>query len=89
MKGADTKLIEEIDLRLFAIDPELIFIDNNRDTVAVYNNDKRELFDKEDEFERKKNLFDKQLETELAKHKQQQEKFIQDIGLHNAEIESI
>ena len=88
-KGADTKRIEEIDLRLSVIDPELIFIDNNRDIVAVYNNDKRELFDKEDEFKSKKNLFDKQLETELAKHKQQQEKFIQDIGLHNAEIESI
>ena len=88
-KGADTKRIEEIDLRLSVIDPELIFIDNNRDTVAVYNNDKRELFDKEDEFKSKKILFDKQLETELAKHKQQQEKFIQDIGLHNAEIESI
>lgn len=88
-KGADTKRIEEIDLRLSLIDPELIFIDNNRDTVAEYNKDKRELFDKEDEFKGKKTLFEKQLETELAKHKQQQEKFIQDIGLHNAEIESI
>ncbi len=88
-KGADTKRIEEIDLRLSVIDPELIFIDNNRDTVAVYNKDKRDLFDKEDEFKGKKTLFEKQLETELAKHKQQQEKFIQDIGLHNAEIESI
>ncbi|MBK7764028.1 MAG: hypothetical protein IPI46_11895 [Bacteroidetes bacterium] len=37
----------------------------------------------------KKSLFDKQLETELAKHKQQQEKFIYDIGVHNAEIDSI
>jgi hypothetical protein len=88
-KGADTKRIEEIDLRLSVIEPELIFIDNNRDKVAVYNNDKRELLDKEDEFKGKKNLLDKQLETELAKHKQQREKFIQDIGLHNAEIESI
>jgi hypothetical protein len=88
-KGADTKRIEEIDLRLSVIDPELIFIDNNRDIVAVYNNDKRELIDKEDEFKGKKNLLDKQLETELAKHEQQREKFIQDIGFHNAEIESI
>jgi hypothetical protein len=88
-KGADTKRIEEIDLRLSVIDPELIFIENNRDTVAEYNKDKRELFDKEDEFKGKKTILDKQLETELAKHKQQQEKFIQDIGLHEAEIESI
>jgi len=88
-KGADTKRIEEIDLRLSVIDSELIFIDNNRDTVAVYNNDKRELFDKEVEFKGKKTLFEKQLETELAKHKQQQDKLIQVIGLHNTEIESI
>lgn len=87
-KGADTKRIEEIDLRLSLIDRELIFIDNNRDTVAEYNKDKRELFDKEAEFKGKKTLFEKHLETELAKHKQQQEKFIQDIGLHNEEIES-
>lgn len=88
-KGADTKRIEEIDLRFSAIEPELVFIDNNRAIVAVYINHKSELLDKEDEFKGKKNLLDKQLETELAKHKQQREKFIQDIGLHNIAIESI
>lgn len=88
-KGADTKRIDEIDLRLSVIDSELIFIDNNRDTVAEYKKDKRELFDNEDDFKSKKGLFDKQLETEFAKYKQQQEKFIQEIGLHNAQIDSI
>lgn len=88
-KGADTKRIEEIDLRLSVINSELDFIEYNRDTVADYNKDKRELFDKEDEFKGSKNLLDKQLETELAKYKQQQEKLAQDIGFHNAEIESI
>lgn len=88
-KGADTKRIEEIDLRLSVIDPELIFIDNNRDTVAVYNNDKRELFDKEVEFKAKRTLFEKQLETELSKHKQQKDKLLQDIELHSAEIKAI
>jgi hypothetical protein len=85
-KGADTKRIQEIDLRLSVIEPELIFIENNRDTVAEYNKDKRELFDKENDFKSKKNLFEKQLETELARHKLQQEKLIQDIGILNAEI---
>ncbi|MBI3141976.1 MAG: ATP-binding protein [Bacteroidetes bacterium] len=85
-KGADTKRIQEIDLRLSVIEPELIFIENNRDTVAEYNKDKRELFDKEDDFKSKKNLFEKQLETELAKHQQQQEKLIQDIGALDSEI---
>lgn len=85
-KGADTKRIEEIDLRLSVIDPELVFIDNNRDTVAEYNKDKRELFDKEDDFKSKKVLYEKQLDTELEKHKQQQDKLIQEIGTLNAEI---
>ena len=44
-KGADTKRIEEIDLRLSKIASELTFIDNNRDKVAEYNKDKRELFE--------------------------------------------
>jgi len=88
-KGADTRRIEEIDLRLSVIDSELIFIDNFRDKVAEYNKDKRELFDKEVEFKARRSSFEKQLETELAKHKQQQDKLIQDIGIHSAEIESL
>jgi hypothetical protein len=88
-KGANTKRIEEIDLRLSVIETELVFIDNNRDTVAEYNKDKRELFDNEDVFKSKKGLFEKQLETELARHKQHQEKFIREIGIHDAEIESM
>lgn len=89
IKGADTERLSEIDLRLSIIEPELIFIDNNRDTVAEYNKDKRELFDKEDAFKNKKTLLENQLETESAKHKQQQEKLIEEIALHNADIESI
>lgn len=88
-KGADTKRILEIDLRLSEVDPELIFIDNNRDKVAEYNKDKRELFNKEDEFRAKKLLFEKQLESQLAKHKQQREKLLQEIELYNGEIDSI
>lgn len=88
-KGANTERIDKIDLRLSEVDSELIFIENNRDKVAEYHKDKRELFDKEDEFKNKKSLFDKQLETESEKHKQQKEKLIQQIGVHNAEIEAI
>lgn len=87
-KGADTKRIEEIDWRISVIDPELIFIENSRDRVAEYNKDKRELFDKEDDFKSKKTLFEKQLETELVKHKQQQEKLLQDISILTEEIDS-
>ena len=88
-KGADTKRIEEINLRLTEIGNELIFIDNNRDKVAEYNKDKRELFDREAEFKNQKTSHEQQLETEKQKYEQQKNKFIQEIGLHKAEIESI
>jgi hypothetical protein len=88
-KGADTKRIEEIDLRLSVILKELDFIEENTPIAERYKYDKEQLFNKEEEFKSKKTLFEKQLETELVKQKQQQEKFIQDIGLHNSEIDSI
>jgi chromosome segregation ATPase len=88
-KGADTKRIDEINLRVSEIDLELNFIENNRDKVAEYNKDKRELFDKEDEFKNKKYLLDKQLENEAEKHNQQKGKFIQELGKHKAAIEAI
>jgi len=88
-KGADTKRIDEINLRLTEIGNELIFIDNNRDNVAEYNKDKRELFDREADFKNQKTSHEQQLETEKQKYEQQKNKFIQEIDTHKAEIESI
>ena len=89
IKGADTKRIEAIDLRITAIQLELNFIENNRDKVAEYNKDKRELFNKENEFKNHKLVLDKKLETEAEKYKQQKDKFLQQIGIHHAEIETL
>lgn len=88
-KGADTKRIDEIDLRLSAIGSELSFIESNISVTERYKYDKEQLFDKEDEFKNKKSLFEKQLETEAEKHKQQKEKSVQELGKHKAEIEAI
>ena len=88
-KGADTNRIYEIDLRLTEIGSELVFIDNNRDKVAEYNKDKRELFDREAEFKNQKTSHENQLETEKQKYEQQKNKFIQEIEQHKAEIGSI
>ncbi len=44
-KGADTVQIAKLDKALFEINAELDFIEKNRDTVADFNKDKRELFD--------------------------------------------
>ena len=88
-KGADTKRVDSIDLRLSELQSELIFIENNRDKVAEYNKDKRELFDKEGEFKTSKTLLDKKLETEEEKHQQQKENFVQQIDIYKSEIESL
>ena len=70
-KGANTKRISEIDLQITEIDKELSFIENNRDKVAEYNKDKRELFDREAEFKNQKTKNDNLLETEKKKYEQQ------------------
>ncbi len=88
-KGADVTRITDIEKRVEDIDSELHFIENNRDKVAEYNKDKRELFDKIDEFKSKKDLFEQQLETELTKHNLQKQKLFDEIGLLNTEIEAI
>lgn len=89
IKGADTNRIGEIDIRLTEIGKELSFIETNISITERYKYDKEQLFDKEDEFKTKKSFLDKQLETESEKHKQQKEKLIQQIGVHNADIEVI
>ena len=86
-KGADTKRIDEIDLKLLVIDKELNFIDENTSITERFKYDKEQLFDKEDEFKNRKNILDKNLATESEKHKQQQEKLIRQMGIHKAEIE--
>ena len=70
-KGANTKRISEIDLQITEIDKELSFIENNRDKVAEYNKDKRELFDHEAEFKNQKSKNDNLLQTEKQKYDQQ------------------
>jgi len=88
-KGANTKRIGEINLLISEIDIELNFIENNRDKVADYNKDKRELFDKESEFKNQKSLLESQLEIEKEKYERQKSKIIQEIVLLNNEIASI
>ncbi|HSV09479.1 MAG TPA: ATP-binding protein, partial [Hanamia sp.] len=88
-KGADTKRIAEIDIRLAELQSELDFIDSHRDKVAEYNKDKRELFDKMDFFKSQKTNFENQLETEAAKHYSTKQKLIDEINLLQQEIDKI
>jgi len=88
-QGANTKRIDEIDLQLSELNAELGYIENNRDKVAEYNKDKRELFDKEEEFKNHKSLNEKQLDTEKEKYEQQKNKLNQELKQIKDQIESI
>lgn len=88
-KGADTKRLSEIETRLEEIKVELVFIEENRDTVSDYKKDKRELFDKVDEFKNQKQALDKQLEQEERKYTQQKESITTDLDVVRAVIESL
>lgn len=79
-KGVDTKRISQIDLRKNEIETELLFIEANRDKVAEYKRDKRELFDREADFKSKKTSLESQLATEEQKHKEQKMKLIRETG---------
>ena len=46
-KGMDTQVLDAYNKRIAELDAELAFIRKNRDVVAVYRNDKMELFDQE------------------------------------------
>jgi hypothetical protein len=70
-KGADTKRLNEIEVKLQSVISDLQFIDDNRDLVAVYREDKRELFDKIADFKQEKQKLEKQLETENNKYEKQ------------------
>lgn len=73
-EGADTKKLDALEKALRVVEAELKFIDKNRDLVAGFRKDKRELFDKEKEFQRKKSALNKEL-TQLmgANRKEKQE----------------
>jgi hypothetical protein len=78
-KGADTKKIATIEERIQAIKTELEFIEKNRDVVAEYKKDKRELIDKVDDFKTRKTLLEQQYETDEQKHKIQKQQLQLDI----------
>jgi len=88
-KGADTIQIAKIDEALTALKTELEFIEKNRDKVADYNKDKRELFDNVESFKNQKAYQENQLTTEQVKFDALRAKLFEDIGLLKKDIELI
>jgi len=78
-KGADTNRITSVEKQISSTKTELEFIEKNRDVVAEYKKDKRELIDKTDDFKGRKVLLEQQYETEEQKHRTQKAQFNADI----------
>lgn len=83
-EGADVLRLSGIEKEIAAIQRELEFIDSNRDRVAEYRKDKRELFDHMDSFRTEKRLKESQLENEQEKYNLQKQKLQQEIDLLTA-----
>jgi hypothetical protein len=88
-KGADTVRLSVIDAKLEALRIETVFIEENRDTVADYKKDKREYFDKVEEFKNSKQTLDKQLEQEEKKFIQQKTAINTDLEVVQSIIDSL
>ncbi len=88
-KGVDTIRIAAIDERLTFLQVELNFIDENRDKVADYKKDKREILDRVEEFKKNKLTLEKQLEQEEKKHMQIKETINKDLEIVMIEISSL
>ncbi len=69
--GADTVRLSEIEQQLGILTSELRFIEKNRDTVAEYKKDKRELLDKAEDFKNSRQALHQQLLTEETKYNNQ------------------
>ena len=88
-EGADVSRIADIERELVAINRELDFINDNRDKVAEYNKDRRELLDHVDAFKTEKRLKTSQLENEQEKYNLQKQKITQEIDQLTGEIKEL
>lgn len=88
-KGADTDRLKAIELQLVKIKEELAFIEKNLRTVFEYEKDKRELFDKVEEFKTGKKTLGKKLVLEETKHNQQHQALTNDLETIEVAIQSL
>lgn len=73
-KGADTKRIREIEEELLHIEQELSFIKENEALVIEYKKDKREFFDKVQQWKTEQKNKENQKENILEVHQKEQQK---------------
>ncbi len=89
LKGADTRRIAEINKMISSLVAELNFIEANRDKVAEFNKDKRELFDRAPKFRSQKSQFAGQLETEQEKYQLSRQKQVDEMDVLKIETQKL
>lgn len=88
-KGADTRRIGTLQKEITEATKELAFIDDKQRLVIEYEKDKRDLFDRVDEFKNLKQTAEKQLETEQERFRQKEESFRKKIEALNKQMSEI
>ena len=87
-KGVDTIRLNEIEKRQNDISSELDYIEGNRNIVAVYYNDKKELLDKLSEFRDRKTLLEQDYEIVVEKNQQKKQALFTEIQKMDEAINS-
>lgn len=78
-KGADTKRLDEINLRETSLNNELEYIEANTSLVIEYQKDKREFIDKINDFKLEKQKQEKRFGTENQKHENQKQILLKEL----------
>lgn len=78
-EGANTQQLTSIEEQLAILQKELNFIEKNRDIIAEFKKDKRELLDKVDAFKNEKQLLEQRCENEEQKNQQQKQKNVDEV----------
>ena len=86
-RGADTKRLSEIEQELGRIMFELEFIEKNRDLVAEYHQDKRDLFDCVKDFKNRQQLLEREQNLKKQEFEQQRKQLQVQLDEANTEID--
>lgn len=88
-KGADTEKIEVIETALKDLEIELKYIEVNRDLVAEFRKDKRELFDHEKDFYHKNKKLNKELSELISSNAEARKELEQKANSYKQEMEQL
>ena len=85
-KGMDTQALDSYNKRIAELDAELVFIRKNRDVVAVYRNDKIELFDQEPAVRQERKNKDEALAMIEDKFRQRSERLRKQLSVAKTQL---